>query len=56
LPRFAMLWSKLFGQARFSSLAPDRYSCAAIKLAEQGGANVIAGGPCILVLLRYHES
>jgi hypothetical protein len=25
-------------------------------LAEQGGANVIAGGPCILVLLRYHES
>jgi hypothetical protein len=55
LPRFAMLWSKLFGQARFSSLAPDRYSCAAIKLAEQGGAEVIAGGPCTLVKLRFRD-
>ena len=25
------------------------------QMAEQAGANVIAGGPCILVSLRFHE-
>lgn len=27
----------------------------AVAAAEQAGANVIAGGPCVLVALRYHE-
>ena len=30
-------------------------SAAAVELAEQAGANVIAGGPCILVALRFRE-
>jgi uncharacterized protein len=36
-------------------MQPGAESLAAIELAEQAGANVIAGGPCILVKLRYHE-
>jgi predicted CoA-binding protein len=36
-------------------LQPGAESPAAIALAEQAGANVIAGGPCILVALRFHE-
>jgi predicted CoA-binding protein len=36
-------------------MQPGAESDTAIELAEQGGANVIAGGPCILVKLRYHE-
>jgi predicted CoA-binding protein len=27
----------------------------AVAAAEQAGANLIAGGPCVLVALRYHE-
>jgi len=34
---------------------PGAESPAAIELAEQAGANVIAGGPCILVSLRFHD-
>jgi predicted CoA-binding protein len=36
-------------------MQPGAESALAIDLAEQGGANVIAGGPCILVSLRYRE-
>lgn len=36
-------------------MQPGAESDAAVQLAEQAGANVIAGGPCILVKLRYHE-
>jgi uncharacterized protein len=36
-------------------LQPGAESPRAIELAEQAGANVIAGGPCVLVALRYHE-
>ena len=36
-------------------MQPGAESPAAVELAEQAGANVIAGGPCILVKLRYHE-
>ncbi len=36
-------------------MQPGAENEAAVKAAEQSGANVIAGGPCILVTLRYHE-
>ena len=36
-------------------MQPGAESPAAIELAEQAGANVIAGGPCILVKLRFHD-
>ncbi|MEX2092127.1 MAG: CoA-binding protein [Pirellulales bacterium] len=36
-------------------MQPGAESAAAIELAEQAGANVIAGGPCILVALRFHD-
>lgn len=36
-------------------MQPGAESAAAIEAAEAAGANVIAGGPCILVSLRYHE-
>lgn len=36
-------------------MQPGAESPAAIELTEQAGANVIAGGPCILVALRYRE-
>ena len=36
-------------------MQPGAESAAAVELAEQAGANVIAGGPCILVTLRYRE-
>ena len=36
-------------------MQPGAESGRAIELAEQSGANVIAGGPCVLVALRYHE-
>lgn len=36
-------------------MQPGAESAAAVELAEQAGANVIAGGPCILVTLRYHD-
>jgi uncharacterized protein len=36
-------------------MQPGAESPAAIALAEQAGANVIAGGPCILVKLRFHD-
>src|SRR5262245_7758461 len=36
-------------------MQPGAESDAAVDLAEQGGANVIAGGPCILVSLRFHD-
>ena len=36
-------------------MQPGAESPAAVELAEQAGANVIAGGPCILVSLRFHE-
>jgi hypothetical protein len=37
-------------------MQPGAESGAAIELAERSGANVIAGGPCILVTLRYRDS
>jgi uncharacterized protein len=37
-------------------MQPGAESPSAIEQAEQGGANVIAGGPCILVSLRYREN
>ena len=37
-------------------MQPGAESDAAIELAESAGANVIAGGPCILVSLRFHEN
>ena len=36
-------------------MQPGADSAAAVQLAERSGANVIAGGPCVLVALRYHE-
>ena len=36
-------------------MQPGAESQEAVKLAETAGANVIAGGPCVLVALRYHE-
>jgi predicted CoA-binding protein len=36
-------------------MQPGAESDAAVKLAEQAGANVIAGGPCILVSLHFRE-
>jgi uncharacterized protein len=36
-------------------MQPGAESEEAISLAESGGANVLAGGPCVLVALRYHE-
>lgn len=37
-------------------LQPGAESDLAIETAERSGANVIAGGPCILVSLRFHEA
>jgi uncharacterized protein len=36
-------------------MQPGAESTRAIEIAERSGANVIAGGPCLLVALRYHE-
>jgi predicted CoA-binding protein len=36
-------------------MQPGAESPAAIKSAEESGANVISGGPCVLVALRFHE-
>jgi predicted CoA-binding protein len=36
-------------------MQPGAESEAAIDLAKHAGANVIAGGPCILVALHYHD-
>ena len=36
-------------------LQPGAESDRAVARAEQLGMNVVAGGPCILVLLHYHE-
>jgi predicted CoA-binding protein len=37
-------------------MQPGAESAAAIAVAEKSGANVIAGGPCVLVALRYRET
>jgi predicted CoA-binding protein len=37
-------------------MQPGAENSAAIESAEKAGANVIAGGPCLLVALRYRES
>jgi uncharacterized protein len=36
-------------------MQPGAESAAAVEAAETAGANVISGGPCILVSLRYRE-
>ncbi|NJN65044.1 MAG: CoA-binding protein [Acidobacteria bacterium] len=36
-------------------MQPGAENETAIRLAEEAGMNVIAGGPCILVLLGFHE-
>jgi predicted CoA-binding protein len=36
-------------------MQPGAESARAVKAAEEAGVNVIAGGPCILVSLRFHE-
>ena len=36
-------------------MQPGAENRAAIQAAEEAGANVIAGGPCILVSLRYRD-
>lgn len=36
-------------------MQPGAESDAAIRAAEAAGANVIGGGPCLLVLLGFHE-
>jgi predicted CoA-binding protein len=36
-------------------MQPGAESAAAIQRAEAAGANIIAGGPCVLVALRYRE-
>ena len=36
-------------------MQPGAESPRAVELARESGANVIAGGPCVLVALRYHE-
>jgi len=42
--------------ARFVWMQPGAESAAAIATAEQLGLEVIAGGPCVLVALRYRET
>ena len=37
-------------------MQPGAESDAAVQAAEESGANVIAGGPCILVSLRYRDA
>jgi predicted CoA-binding protein len=37
-------------------LQPGAESARAIAAARAAGANVIAGGPCVLVALRFHEN
>jgi uncharacterized protein len=37
-------------------MQPGAESVVAVEAAESSGANVIAGGPCILVSLRYREN
>ena len=37
-------------------MQPGAESEKAVENAERAGANVISGGPCILVAFRYHES
>jgi predicted CoA-binding protein len=37
-------------------MQPGAESAEAVKLAEASGANVLAGGPCALVALRYREA
>jgi predicted CoA-binding protein len=37
-------------------MQPGAESPAAIAAAEKSGANVISGGPCVLVALRFRES
>jgi predicted CoA-binding protein len=37
-------------------MQPGAESAAAIATAERSGANVIAGGPCVLVALRFRET
>lgn len=37
-------------------MQPGAESDAAIRAAESLGMNVIAGGPCLLVVMGYHES
>jgi predicted CoA-binding protein len=36
-------------------MQPGAESQQAVKLAESAGANVLAGGPCVLVALRFRE-
>jgi uncharacterized protein len=36
-------------------MQPGAESDEAVRLAESAGANVIAGGPCVLVALRFRE-
>jgi uncharacterized protein len=36
-------------------MQPGAEDREAVEAAERAGANVIAGGPCVLVALRYHE-
>jgi predicted CoA-binding protein len=36
-------------------MQPGAESDEAVKLVESSGANVLAGGPCVLVALRYRE-
>lgn len=36
-------------------MQPGAESPQAIDAAQKAGVNVIAGGPCLLVVLRYHE-
>ncbi len=36
-------------------MQPGAETAAAVRLAEEAGINVIHGGPCLLVILRYHE-
>ncbi|MCY2990830.1 MAG: CoA-binding protein [Planctomycetota bacterium] len=36
-------------------MQPGSESDRAVELAQQAGMNVIWGGPCILVVLRFHE-
>lgn len=37
-------------------MQPGAESNLAVERAEQAGINVISGGPCLLVVLGYHES
>ncbi len=37
-------------------MQPGAESEKAVKRAEQLGMNIVAGGPCALVTLRYHEN